>query len=89
MAKREVVILFSDIRGFTSFSEKKLPYDLVFILNQYFQVMGHTVEEHNGYLDKFIGDGIMAIFGMRTGIEEACKDALQAFETYVRSVRGL
>ena len=76
--EREVVILFSDIRGFTSFSEKKLPYDLVFILNQYFQVMGHTVEEHNGYLDKFIGDGIMAIFGMRTGIEEACKDALEA-----------
>ena len=51
--------------------------------------MGHTVEEHNGYLDKFIGDGIMAIFGMRTGIEEACKDALEASRLYVRSVRGL
>ena len=76
--EREVVILFSDIRGFTSFSEKKLPYDLVFILNQYFQVMGQTIEEHNGHLDKFIGDGIMAIFGMKTGIQEACKDALEA-----------
>ncbi len=76
--EREVVILFSDIRGFTSFSEKKLPYDLVFILNQYFQIMGHTIEENSGYVDKFIGDGIMAIFGMRTGIQKACKDALEA-----------
>jgi adenylate cyclase len=76
--EREIAVLFADLRGFTSFAEKKLPYDVVFILNRYFAAMGSAVEEAGGYVDKFIGDGVMALFGVdRTG-SEGCRDALAA-----------
>lgn len=80
---RDVAILFADLRGFTSLSEDKLPYDVVFVLNQYFQIMGHAVEAHNGRIDKFIGDAIMAVFGTQTSQQQACRDALSA----VRNMR--
>ncbi|MDX2470880.1 MAG: adenylate/guanylate cyclase domain-containing protein [SAR324 cluster bacterium] len=76
--EKEVVILFSDIRGFTKFSEHRLPYDVVFILNRYFQMVGTVIEKNGGYLDKFIGDGTMAIFGLSKSAEVATKQALQA-----------
>jgi len=77
-SEREVAILFVDIRAFTSFSETKLPYDVVFVLNRYFQSMGEAVHEAGGILDKFIGDGAMAIFGADSTPEEACRNALTA-----------
>ncbi|WP_020593131.1 adenylate/guanylate cyclase domain-containing protein [Kiloniella laminariae] len=76
--EREIAILFADIRGFTSLSEKKLPYDVVFILNRYFEAMGTAVEESGGRLDKFIGDGVMALFGIDRGVEIGCRNALKA-----------
>ncbi len=75
---RHVAILFSDLRGFTSLAEDKLPYDIVFVLNQYFQMMGHAIETHHGRIDKFIGDAIMAVFGIDRDPKEACRDALEA-----------
>ncbi len=77
-AEKEVVVFFSDLKGFTSFSENKLPYDVVFVLNQYFRSMGKIIEQHNGFIDKFIGDGIMAIFGLNGDIETAAQSALHA-----------
>jgi adenylate cyclase len=77
-AEREIVILFGDLRGFTKLSENKLPYDLVFVLNQYFAEMGHAVEAAGGRIDKFIGDGVMALFGLDGGVEAGCRDALVA-----------
>jgi adenylate cyclase len=77
-AEREIVILFGDLRGFTKLSENKLPYDLVFLLNQYFAEMGHAVEAAGGRIDKFIGDGVMALFGLDGGVEAGCRDALVA-----------
>ena len=76
--EREIAILFADLRSFTRFSEKKLPYDVVFVLNRYFTHMGQAVEETGGHLDKFIGDGVMALFGIGGGIEGAARDALAA-----------
>jgi adenylate cyclase len=76
--EREIVVLFSDIRSFTEFAEDKLPYDVVFVLNRYFESMGEAVENAGGYLDKFMGDGIMALFGLHTGPEEACRQAMIA-----------
>lgn len=76
--EREVVVFFSDLRGFTAFTESRLPYDVVFVLNQYFRSMGKIIESHNGHIDKFIGDGIMAIFGLKEEMHEAARHALQA-----------
>ncbi|WP_428669033.1 adenylate/guanylate cyclase domain-containing protein [Reyranella sp.] len=76
--ERYVAILFADIRGFTSISEGKLPYDVVFLLNRYFRATGHAVQSAGGRLDKFIGDGVMAIFGLDRAPEVACRQALEA-----------
>ncbi len=76
--EREIAILFADLRGFTSLSEDKLPYDVVFILNRYFAAMGLAVEESGGRVDKFIGDGVMALFGVESDHKRGCVDALAA-----------
>ena len=56
-------VLFSDIRGFTKRGEAMQPEQLVAMLNRYFSVMSEVVHKHHGTVDKFIGDGLMAIFG--------------------------
>ena len=74
----DVTLLFADLRGFTQMANQRLPFDVVFILNQYFELMGEAIETSGGYLDKFIGDGIMAIFGMHSGSEIGAKQAIGA-----------
>jgi adenylate cyclase len=60
---KDVTIIFTDIKGFTSFSEKHTPQEVVNRLNEYLGVMVQVIEEYDGYVDKFIGDGIMAYWG--------------------------
>lgn len=60
---RETAVLFSDIRGFTRWTEKHKPSHIVSILNDYFELMVDAIHRHHGTLDKFMGDGIMALFG--------------------------
>jgi adenylate cyclase len=76
--ERYTAVLFADLRGFTSISEGKLPYDVVFLLNRYFRATGQAIEAAGGRLDKFIGDGVMAIFGLDVEAEVACRQALDA-----------
>jgi adenylate cyclase len=76
--ERYIAVLFADIRGFTTISEGKLPYDVVFLLNRYFRATGQAVEAAGGRLDKFIGDGVMAIFGLNSEPQVACRQALDA-----------
>ena len=76
--EQEIAVMFADIRGFTALSEQKLPYDVVFILNRYFRSMGEAIEGAGGRVDKFIGDGIMALFGVDQSPEHGCAAALRA-----------
>ncbi|HBK78914.1 MAG TPA: adenylate/guanylate cyclase domain-containing protein [Nitrospinae bacterium] len=85
----EIAVLFSDLRSFTKFSEKKLPYDVVFVLNRYFAEMGEAIETSGGQLDKFIGDGVMALFGIDTDINEACRQALRAAQAMASNLERL
>lgn len=60
---KEVTVLFTDIQGFTSFSEKHTPSEVVDRLNEYFGEMVRVIEKFDGTVDKFIGDGVMAYWG--------------------------
>lgn len=80
-AGREVplAVMFVDIKGFTPFAESNLPYDVVHALNRYFDVVGKAVDAHGGYIDKYIGDGVMVLFGLdRRRNTHPCVDALEA-----------
>ncbi len=61
--RRFVTILFADIKGFTSLSESLDPEDVEDIINSIFRTFREIIEGHGGYLDKFIGDAVMAVFG--------------------------
>ena len=78
--RKDVSILFSDIAGFTSFSEDLTPEELVHILNEYLTAMTDVVFTHRGLLDKYIGDAIMAVYGAPLAQEDhhlnACLTAL-------------
>ncbi|WP_416306335.1 adenylate/guanylate cyclase domain-containing protein [Neptunicella sp. SCSIO 80796] len=75
----EVAILFCDIRGFTSLSEKMSPQELMNFLNSYFLRMNAPIHENGGFIDKFIGDAIMAIFDHPEGNNaDKARDALKA-----------
>ena len=76
--EREVAILFIDLRGWTGRSEGYLPFDLVYVLNRYFETVGMAVRRNGGIANQFIGDGVMAIFGRDTDPRSACRQALAA-----------
>ena len=76
--ERFVAILFIDIRASTQLVESRLPYDVVFILNRFFEAVGSAIIAAGGTPNQFIGDGMMAIFGSETGPEQACRQGLEA-----------
>jgi adenylate cyclase len=70
--------MFLDLREFTSLSHSRLPYDVVFILNEFFAATGSAITTYGGWIDKFLGDGLLAIFGQHRGVEMGCRQALRA-----------
>ncbi len=76
--EQQIAVLFCDIRGFTTLSENRLSYDVVYLLNRYHQIMTEAIESAGGQIDKYIGDGIMAIFGVASGPQKGCQQAINA-----------
>jgi adenylate cyclase len=75
---REVTVMFVDVRNFTAMSENKTPEQVVDYLNTAFAFMIESVNEHHGIVNKFLGDGFMAIFGAPIAEENHSRDAIQA-----------
>jgi adenylate cyclase len=77
---RTLTVLFADIRDFTAFAERHPPQEVVHMLREYFTRMVKVIQAHQGTLDKFVGDAVMAIFGAPLGLpdhaERACRAAL-------------
>ena len=75
---RVAAVLFLDIRGFTALSEAKLAFDIVYILNTFFAEAGRAVEASGGRVDKYMGDGMMALFEHADGLGAATRNAFSA-----------
>lgn len=75
---KEVIVFFSDIRGFTAFSEKRKPEEVVSMLNEYFAVMVKIINANGGIVDKFIGDAIMAVWGVPKSTKKDANNAVKA-----------
>lgn len=88
--EKEILVMFSDLRNFTTISESSLPYDIVFLLNSYFAILVQAIEAAGGRVDKYIGDGVMAIFDVdERGASEVCRRALGAAARIVAETKKL
>lgn len=86
---RDIAILFADLYDFTQFTETKLPYDVVFILNRYFQHIREAILNAEGRIDKFIGDGVMALFGVVRGVELGCHNVFASLAELAEAMHRL
>jgi adenylate cyclase len=84
--RKEVTVLFSDIRNFTSISESMKPEQLVEFLNEYFTEMARIIFENQGSLDKYIGDAIVAVFGSLIPLENSAQAAVKASVEMMREM---
>src|SRR5882672_933102 len=84
-----ITVLFADIRGFTSISEHAPPEKIVGLLNRYFSAMTDIIFAHGGTLDKYLGDGLMALFGAPTTTPEDASNALNAAVAMQRRLLGI
>lgn len=76
--ERYLVSMFVDMRGSTRLAEKRLPFDTVFIVNRFLGAVSQAVLESGGRPNQFVGDGMLALFGLASGRQEACRQALRA-----------
>ncbi len=87
--ERYVVIMFVDMRGSSRLAEKRLPYDTVFIINQFLNAVSRGVIESGGEPNQILGDGLLALFGLRGRPEEACRQAIAACAAIAANVEKL
>ncbi|MBX9710596.1 MAG: adenylate/guanylate cyclase domain-containing protein [Xanthobacteraceae bacterium] len=76
--ERYLVSMFVDMRGSTKLAEKLLPFDTVFIINRFLTAVSRAVVESGGQPNQFVGDGQLALFGLHTGRQAACRQAIRA-----------
>jgi adenylate cyclase len=79
--ERYLVSLFVDMRGSTQLAEKRLPFDTVFVVNRFLAAVAQAVMECGGRPNQFLGDGMLALFGLGTTAQLACRQALRAAAT--------
>jgi len=84
-----ITVLFADIRGFTSLSEKENPEKVVGLLNRFFTAMSEIIFEHGGTLDKYLGDGLMALFGAPTASKKDADNAVKTAIALQKRITGL
>jgi adenylate cyclase len=85
-----VTCMFVDIRGWTTMSEKKLPYDSLFILNQFFSEMNEAITETNGHFSQFTGDGLMALYGIdQSDPSEGAREAVLGADAMLQRIESL
>ncbi|MDI3382649.1 adenylate/guanylate cyclase domain-containing protein [Xenophilus aerolatus] len=76
--EREVAVLFVDLRRWSGLAERQWPFDLVYVLDRYFSLVGEAVRASGGVPNQFIGDSVMAIFGLQSDLPSACRAAVDA-----------
>ncbi len=76
--QKDLAVLYLNMRDFTQISQRKLPYDSVYILNTFFAATGDAITSHGGRIEQFTGDGLFAVFGQREGAVAGCRLALRA-----------
>ena len=87
--ERFIVAMFVDLRGSTRLAEERLPYDTVFIINRFLGAVGDAVREAGGSTNQFLGDGLLALFGLESEPEAAARDALRAVDRIAEAVDTL
>lgn len=87
--ERQVTCLFIDIRRSTKLGEEKLPYDVLFILNQFFSEMSHAIAETGGHYAQFNGDGLMALYGLESTPEAGAQAALNGARAMLQRLEKL
>ncbi|MCJ9707132.1 adenylate/guanylate cyclase domain-containing protein, partial [Bradyrhizobium sp. SHOUNA76] len=87
--ERYLVSLFVDMRGSTQLAEKRLPFDTVFIVNRFLGAVSQAVIENGGQPNQFVGDGMLALFGLTADPQTACRQALKAAAGIARHIDEL
>ena len=86
---QRVTLLFADVRGFTTMAEKMKPREAVEVLNEFFARMTNVIFEHDGTLDKYLGDGLMALFGAPFALQNDAEAAVRAAMNMQKSLAEL
>ena len=87
--ERYVVSMFVDMRGSTKLSEVRLPFDIVFLINRFVEAVSQAIADAGGQPNQFIGDGVLALFGLDTDPATACRQALRAASLVASNVGHL
>jgi adenylate cyclase len=87
--ERYLVSLFVDMRGSTQLAETRLPFDTVFIVNRFLGAVSQAVIESGGQPNQFVGDGMLALFGLASSRQQACRQALRAAARIAKNVEEL
>ncbi len=82
--RRDVTVLFTDIRGFTDYSDTKEPEEVMITLNNVMNLQTEIIQRHNGDIDKYVGDEIMAVFEGDSMVRNACNAALEIRTTLIK-----